>query len=70
MKQTFTERFKEKLLEELDKANNGYETYQENDAFKEGIVKAFAIYEELSKGKEILAVEPFCEINRIDPKDL
>lgn len=70
MRKIFKERYLEQLLEELNKTNYGYATDEENDAYKDGIVKAFKIFEELSKGKEVLAVEPFCEISRVDPKDL
>lgn len=67
---SFKEEFIKMLNNELDRPNNGYRTYEENDAYKDGIAKALNIFRNLGYGKEILAVEKFCEIHRVDPKDL
>lgn len=67
---TFKEEYIKMLENELERPRHGYISEEENSAFKDGIKKALNIFKMLGYGKEVLAFEPFCEIYRVDPKDL
>ena len=67
---SFKEEFIAMLKNELEKPRNEYRTQTEKESYKDGIIKALRIFQSLSYGKEILAVEPFCEIHRVDESEL
>ena len=67
---SFKEEFITMLNNELERPRREYKTIEEKEAFKDGITKALNIFKSLSYSKEILAIDPFCEISRVDSSEL